>query len=212
MIAALAISALLLAGCGGKTQNTAAQNDSVAVENAEEDVAVAQQAGQEKADSVKTVLTDAFKSQDKNLIQKVFTNIQSEYANLVNSGKLTLAKTYAMQIQDYIRQNKETISNFTKNNSVIATLAKSIENLPVGENISKEEIQNNIQNNLKDLGNNVKQGVKTVVEERKNAVNKKVEEAKNKSQKEMEEAKSKAKKSVDEAAKNANEAINKIGL
>lgn len=189
-----------LASCGNKTAAPAQEEgDSVVVESVVNDA----------VESAVADVNAAVESGDVTKIQTVLATLQTTYAELVKSGKLEEAKTYASKIQEFVNTHSEEIKKVAEGNTTIVSLIDGIKNLPTSAEATAEEAAAAVQADAQALVD----GAKTAAKE---AVEAKVDEAKNAAVQKATEAaapvveKANEAKAAADAAKNAADAAKKL--
>lgn len=120
---------LTLASCGNKTAEAPEAVDSALVENVENAV----------NDTEAAALVDALaeaKSADE--VKGVMAQAQAKYQELVESGNVDQAKEYIKNVQEYIKENAETIKGKVGNNPTVNQVIDVVKALPTDADISAE--------------------------------------------------------------------------
>ena len=140
--------AFALASCGNK----AASNEEVK----EDTVAVAVDS-EEAAGEITADLNDALKAETKDpaKIEAALTKVKTEYAKLVEEGKVEEAKKYALKIQEFISTNSESLKS-AANNATVVSLIDGIKNLPTSAEATAEDAVAAVKADAKTVGDAAK--------------------------------------------------------
>ena len=195
--------AFALASCGNK----AASNDEVK----EDTVAVAVDS-EEAAGEITADLNDALKAETKDpaKIEAALTKVKTEYAKLVEEGKVEEAKKYALKIQEFISNNSESLKS-AANNATVVSLIDGIKNLPTSAEATAEDAVAAVKADAKTVGdaakNTAEAAATNAANNAKSAAETKVNETKAKAETKVNDAANKAADKVNDAANKANSAI-----
>ncbi len=195
--------AFALASCGNK----AASNEEVK----EDTVAVAVDS-EEAAGEITADLNDALKAETKDpaKIEAALTKVKTEYAKLVEEGKVEEAKKYALKIQEFISNNSESLKS-AANNATVVSLIDGIKNLPTSAEATAEDAVAAVKADAKTVGdaakNTAEAAATNAANNAKSAAETKVNETKAKAETKVNDAANKAADKVNDAANKANTAI-----
>ncbi len=195
--------AFALASCGNK----AASNEEVK----EDTVAVAVDS-EEAAGEITADLNDALKAETKDpaKIEAALTKVKTEYAKLVEEGKVEEAKKYALKIQEFISNNSESLKS-AANNATVVSLIDGIKNLPTSAEATAEDAVAAVKADAKTVGdaakNTAEAAATNAANNAKSAAETKVNETKAKAETKVNDAANKAADKVNDAANKANSAI-----
>jgi Skp family chaperone for outer membrane proteins len=195
--------AFVLASCGNK----AASNEEVK----EDTVAVAVDS-EEAAGEITADLNDALKAETKDpaKIEAALTKVKTEYAKLVEEGKVEEAKKYALKIQEFISNNSESLKS-AANNATVVSLIDGIKNLPTSAEATAEDAVAAVKADAKTVGdaakNTAEAAATNAANNAKSAAETKVNETKAKAETKVNDAANKAADKVNDAANKANSAI-----
>ena len=195
--------AFALASCGNK----AASNEEVK----EDTVAVAVDS-EEAAGEITADLNDALKAETKDpaKIEAALTKVKTEYAKLVEEGKVEEAKKYALKIQEFISNNSESLKS-AANNATVVSLIDGIKNLPTSAEATAEDAVAAVKADAKTVGdaakNTAEAAATNAADNAKSAAETKVNETKAKAETKVNDAANKAADKVNDAANKANSAI-----
>ena len=195
--------AFALASCGNK----AASNEEVK----EDTVAVAVDS-EEAAGEITADLNDALKAETKDpaKIEAALTKVKTEYAKLVEEGKVEEAKKYALKIQEFISNNSESLKS-AANNATVVSLIDGIKNLPTSAESTAEDAVAAVKADAKTVGdaakNTAEAAATNAANNAKSAAETKVNETKAKAETKVNDAANKAADKVNDAANKANSAI-----
>lgn len=210
-----AAAALTLASCGNKTQDNAANADSIAAtENAEGSEATAQLSDEQQAtvDNLTANLQKAVESKDAKSTISTLADLQTIYKNLVEQGKLEEAKAYASAIKKFISDNAEKLKSLSSGNTTVASLIDGIANLPTSAATTAEEAKAAVKSDVVNLASSAVAKGETAKAAAEDAAKAAVDNAKATAEKKVNEAvdneKQKAADKINEASKKANDAVN----
>ncbi len=195
--------AFALASCGNK----AASNEEVK----EDTVAVAVDS-EEAAGEITADLNDALKAETKDpaKIEAALTKVKTEYAKLVEEGKVEEAKKYALKIQEFISNNSESLKS-AANNATVVSLIDGIKNLPTSAEATAEDAVAAVKADAKTVGdaakNTAEAAATNAANNAKSVAETKVNETKAKAETKVNDAANKAADKVNDAANKANSAI-----
>ena len=195
--------AFALASCGNK----AASNEEVK----EDTVAVAVDS-EEAAGEITADLNDALKAETKDpaKIEAALTKVKTEYAKLVEEGKVEEAKKYALKIQEFISNNSESLKS-AANNATVVSLIDGIKNLPTSAEATAQDAVAAVKADAKTVGdaakNTAEAAATNAANNAKSAAETKVNETKAKAETMVNDAANKAADKVNDAANKANTAI-----
>jgi hypothetical protein len=123
----IATAAISLASCGGKSNGTTAELDSLATETvAEEDATPAEQ-----AQAVIALLQEQIKNADPEQIKAIGQQVADKVAEFIAKGDEEAAKTYSETINRFISDNAETLKSIGASTTIAEALSK-VEDLPAG--------------------------------------------------------------------------------
>jgi len=123
----IATAAISLASCGGKSNGSTAELDSLATETvAEEDATPAEQ-----AQAVITLLQEQIKNADPEQIKAIGQQVADKVAEFIAKGDAEAAKTYSETINRFISDNAETLKSIGASTTIAEALSK-VEDLPAG--------------------------------------------------------------------------------
>lgn len=193
---AMAAIAFIFAGCENKKTSA---ND-----NQADTTIVMDESADATADSLTSELDTQLSQNNTDAIQATLTSLQNKYAELVASGKLETAKTYAAKIQQFLNENAEKIKAAAANNATIAALVTGIQNLPTTAEATAEQAEEAVKNNAKDMMKKAEHETNKAIDKAKQETTKATDNANAK----MNEVKDKAGKALDKSAEEANKEIN----
>lgn len=188
---------LTLASCGNKSAQNAEGTDTAVVDASALTVAT----------EAITSLQEGLASGDVETIKTNFAKLQTIYAELVKSGKLEEAKTYASKVQQFITDNQETIDKVVKGETSIVELINGVKNLPINAEATADAALAAVQADAKAI---VEGTVANAEEAAKTAVEGAVNEAKAAAVEKAKEAVAPAAQKVTEAAQKAAETKAKV--
>jgi hypothetical protein len=164
-------AALTFTSCGNKTKTEAEATDSVAEATVE----------QTPADSIIAVINTQLESGDPATVQQTLATVEQTYANLVESGKVEEAKTYASAVQKFIDENSEKINTVTKGEATVSQIITAVKNLPTSAETTAEAAAAAVKSDAEALANSAVDAAKATAEQ-------KVSEAKAEATKKVKEA------------------------
>lgn len=210
----VAVTALMLASCGNKTNAGAAKEaDSAAVDTGT--AAALAPETQKTFDALTNQLTSDIESKNPSKIVTSLANLQVIFKNLVESGKLEEAKSYGNAIKQFVSEHADAIKSAAAGNATIASLIESVENLPTSAAATAEEAKAAVISDVIKLaspaivkGTTAVEDAQAAAEAVKNAPDEAKAAIENKANEEASKAKQKANEAVDKAASKANDAVN----
>lgn len=206
IIMAIAAAMVTLTSCSNKN-NTNAEN----AENTE--AGIGAETIEAQADSIAGTLDTLLQNKDEKGLKATILRVQQVYADLVASGKLEEAKTYASKIQEFLNEHADGLSTLTSDNATITSLINTVKSLPTNAETTAEEAAAAVKTDAKTL----KESVKTTTDEALNTVKEeaaaKADKAKDEVSKKVEEKKKEAADKAAEAADKATKkAMEKLGI
>lgn len=197
----MAVAAMLFASCGGsKTKSAAEATDSTATADSTGQVDTTALAPETKStlNALTAQASNAIEKKDPKQVTTALADLATTYKTLVNAGKLDDAKTYGAAIRKFVKDNEQALKSVATNNTTIANLINSIENLPTTAGTTADEAKAAAEQ----AANNAKTAAENKVNEEANKAASKTDEAVTKAQ-------NKAAEKVNKAANKANDAVNK---
>ena len=176
-------AALTFTSCGNKTKADTEATDSV----------VEATGAQTPADSIISVISTQLESADPATVQASLETVEATYAQLVESGDLEGAKTYASAVQKFIDENSEKLNTVAKGETTVASIINAVKNLPTSAETTAEAAAAAVKSDAQTLANAAVDAAKATAEQ-------KVNEAKTEVANKVNEAKTQAVKKVTEAA------------
>ena len=204
LLAVMAVAAIGFTSCGNKTQ----QGEAV------DSVAVADSIAEAEAQGVIDALKAAIANKDAAALNDVLEQCKAKGAELVKQNP-ELAKEYAAKVQNFIKENKESIQQAFAGNAAATAAVNALTSDEAADGLSGAI--DKLIGDADDVKNAAEDAAKSQVDAANNAVNKAVDDTKAAAKKQVEDTKAAAKeqanKAIDNAAKNAaNEAKKSLGL
>lgn len=189
---AIAVAAISMASCGGKTTATS-DPDTLAVEN----VAEAEETPSEAAQGIVVLLQEQLKNADAEQIKAIGATVAEKVAEFIAKGDEKAAQTYTTVINNFISENAEKLKEIGAASTISDALA-TVVNLPAG---------------ISEAAKKAAEGTGTEVDAQVEAAKQQVEAAKAAVEAAPEAVKDAVKAKAEEAAEaakqQANEAANK---
>lgn len=230
----MAVAAMLFASCGGsKTKSAAEATDSTATADSTEQVDTTALAPETKStlNALTAQASSAIGKKDPKQVTTALADLATTYKTLVNAGKLDEAKTYGAAIKKFVKDNEQALKSVATNNTTIADLINSIENLPTTAATTADEAKKAVAQDVVNLASPYLQKgaaakaaidaapatAKAAAEQAannartaaENKVNEEANKAASKTNEAVTKAQNKAAEKVNKAANKANDAVNK---
>lgn len=141
---------------------------------------------------------EAFEKKDAQSVQAAITAFQAQYAQWVADGKLEQAKTYAAQLQTYLKEHEDLVKSVVEKAPALSTLIEHVKTMPLDAADAANQAAQKATDAAKAKADELK-------DKAKDAVNKEVENGKEKAMK-------KAQEGVNKAGEAANKALKDLGL
>lgn len=188
-----AVAAMTFVSCGNTTNNNDGI-DSTAVEIVEDPSA--------DFEAVKTSLLEQLQAGDASAFQEKLAQAQAYIQELINSGKLDVAKEYAAKLQQFIADNKESIQQMTGDNETINGLIEKIQAMPTDALDALKGVATDAEDAAQGAVDNVKDAATGAAKDAKEAIDQAATDA-------VDQVKDKTAGAIDDAAEAAKK---KLGL
>lgn len=150
----MAVAAMLFASCGGsKTKSAAEATDSTATADSTEQADTTALAPEIKStlSALTAQASSAIGKKEPKQITTALADLATTYKTLVNAGKLDDAKTYGAAIKKFVKDNEQALKSVATNNTTIADLINSIENLPTTAATTADEAKKAVAQDVVNL-------------------------------------------------------------
>jgi len=196
LVAVMAVAAICLTSCNGKTDKVnAADSTNVALNQGAIDA-------EAEATTLTAKLAEQLKNADPAQVQSILEEAKAKIADLIAKGDTEAAAAYKAKIDAFLTENAETLKTIASGNATLNTLVTTITTMPIDAAAAVEGTADAIKEGAENKVKEVKEGAENKVKEVKENAENKVNEA-------VDNQKKKAGEAIDNAAADAKK---KLGL